>query len=115
MESFKSISAIDNALSNIESTLTEMASNIKTLKEVRDNFESAWKSQESLGVQAKINELTNNLDALQKGVMNIKIKVNNAKSLAVAANTTVFAGNGGSGNSERLNNGPKNTVYVTKQ
>jgi len=91
MEKFKSISAIDTAISNIDDALTKMATDITSIKSVKDEFDSAWKSSESVIVQNKINELATNLDALQKGITSIKIKVNNAKSLAVAADTTVFA------------------------
>ena len=114
MESFKSISAIDSALTNIDDALTKMATDIESIRTVKDEFDTAWKSAEATVVQNKITELTTNLEALQKGVSNIKIKVNNAKSLAVAADTTVF-GNGGGAPSPSLNSGPNSNVSYTKE
>lgn len=90
MEKFKSIGAIDSAIANIDNALLDLTAKIQSIKDVKEDFDMAWQSQEALIVKNKINELTTNLEALQKGITNIKIKVNNAKSLAVAADTTVF-------------------------
>ena len=90
-DSFKSISELDTKFTNIISEMEKINDFVQKYDSLVEDLETAWQSDTSTNVQAKVHEINTSINHLSTNIATIKEKYEMVKANVRAANATNFS------------------------